>query len=396
MTVELESAIRAQIAALQRRLGRLKDSSLDLTTLSPHDLVDITALLPELEHELFNPLYAIIGNSEIIGALSEASEQRDLAQSTKRAARCLERHLRRLVEVSLASLGHLELLLAPTSMRSVTHQALLLASETTLDDQSFEYIPAFHSADRIVETDGDRLAQLLASCILSVVGPLPGGRVKLTYEVQGQDSHPCINWFLSIDSNVPPDWRRAVAVPSDLIGNSGMAKLDVLYSMALADALDARVIIGDVPPCLRVLLRPTLLHIVREPEESPQLDDDVSIFAFGDPNHRFSELPHAITELAADQDIVSALEESRRGVLVLHQHDRAGASQFSKNMEICSRVRIPILLRATSLTREQYSRYRDNLDAIVMEPCRPDDLLRFIAGLTRSERRSRARRANIY
>jgi len=57
---------------------------------------------------------------------------------------------------------------------------------------------------------------------------------------------------------------------------------------------------------------------------------------------------------------------------------------------------LPVLLRAEHLTYEQLNRYRDHVDAIILEPSEEGVLARYVSGLSSVDRRGGRRLAEIH
>jgi hypothetical protein len=400
MTDRLEAALLAQIAGLQRRLDLIRDSSTDSSHMAVDDLLDLNSLLTDLEHDLLNPVYAIISNAEIIASLAKLADRRDIASSTKRAARILECNLVRLLDLSHVSMNQFDLCPQDNSLRSITHQAVLLLSDIHQENRSIRFDAVFESTDWIVAADGQRVVHLLVSALQSALLSLQDCTVSLTQHNERQGDQVTASWYISIDSPLTDqDWRQALDLPTEDGPLLGRASLGVLYTRALSEVLGADIVIGDVPYGLQVTLQLPVVHNVDQAPPDLLTRNtwvDSTILVSREPPNLFTPLRASMTLIPPEADIPTYLQETNAELLILHQTGEGGDDEFERNLQICRQSRLPVLLRASALTYDQFNRYKDKLDAILMEPSEEGDLARYIVGLTRPNRRSSRRQADIY
>jgi hypothetical protein len=198
------------------------------------------------------------------------------------------------------------------------------------------------------------------------------------------------------DSDAHIEWHRVLESPTHPVRSSAEVAIYDKHWYALSFAIGATVEVSDVPKGLLVRLSAPMIRQIPIPTSVPKSPWAAS------PTLLAQEEPSGFIPLRTQRVLTSRyeqidelIEEASPGLVVLHQPaDDEDATR--RNLALCQRVDIPVLLRASFLSYEQLKRYRSHVDAILMEPCEEAVLAKYVVGLSTLDRRVRRRAAEIH
>jgi len=363
------------------------------------DRWEIYALLAELESDLLNPIYAIISNSEIIAEVDDFQGRISLALSTKKAARILEETINKLLELARIATKNFKLQPEITSVHSLTHEAALLAQSVRHGGLGLRVDVQLDSDDVMAKCDSGRMAHLISSAVLSVVALTHETRVKVTLRSYRQEEGVCCTWLIQLDESGPGATARdALRLPDPGQPRAAKRALGVLFTESLASQLGAELVTVDVPLGIQLTVILPFIRLTPPPDmhRLTQALQTGVIVVVDEPPSSFSPLPTTFTEVPDPDELDSYVRKMKARLLVLHHDESTPSHAITKILTYCQESRVPVLLRASALTYEQFNRYRYHLDAIILEPSEPSMLARYVVGLSHHNRRRDRRPANLH
>ena len=360
-------------------------------------LADLVALLKSVDEDLRNAVYAIINSFEILPEADIREDRETLHRTGIIAARRIEythHKLSTLARIVTRDFGSRR---TDRSAQSLTREAVLFAIAQDGRFAEVKRQPHFTGQDLIVSVYAESVVDLLASAILSVSGRCREGMVRVAMNHAEHDGESEITWLITVEGAAQkPHWGRVLTAASLPDLSEGEVAIHDRYWRALADAIDARVEVSDVPPGLQIRLVAPVVRQARHPDEPPKKPwtDRPALLASKLPAN-FCAIRTDCIDLPAAEDLELLLEHLEPGLLVLHQPQEDELAT-RRNIRLCQQVDIPVLLRASNLTYEQLTRYRPHVDAILLEPCEEATLAQYVVGLCASDRRSRRRLAELH
>lgn len=355
----------------------------------------LAELLLLLQTDLSSALAAMVSNFEAIPAAYLANDREALRRSGLKAARRIESINRMLAMLARDSIGTSSPLLIPYSIQSLTQEAILYAIAQAPGFSAIESRPSLDRSDFIIRADVPRLVALLAALVVVVSHHVEERRVQLSLALDEHDDLVRSTWKITLDPKTPAvDWRPIVDSKSEQATSDALLQLYGRYWRLLASSIGASVFSEGLPDGIAVTLDLPLVRRCPVTDEYPQ-PQSVTVLMTESPPAGFVPVPAKALIAPPDIALDDYIRDSQAQVLVLHQplNDH---SAVSRNIASSSQVDIPVLLRAASLTHDQFIRYRERVDSIFLEPSDPLALQRYLAGLALPNRRSTRRPAEIH
>lgn len=360
---------------------------------------NIQTLLINQTERLLDPVYAIAANADVSIDVQDEAQREALAQSSKRAARLLELGLNQLLVVAKILDGRFSTNLNVCSLHSITHQAILMARSHLGSDCKLQLLPRVDQHDVIVRGDERILAVTLTSMLQLLIDHRMSGDAQLTLHCRQTNGNVVASWVASIEHcDHQPEWGRLLRLPAVGEGGAGRRVLNLVHLLSLATMLDAELNVREVPNSLQFSIK--LPFVRRVPAMNLPSTGvawvDGAIAIAGDGLESFTPITGQTIFIGADGELAGAIHQTAARLLVLHQTERRTREDVARSLEICRQVNVPVLLRASYLTYEDFTRYRAVLDAIVLEPTSTETLARYVIGLTRRNQRRSKRPADIH
>jgi len=373
-------------------MGRRKKSNNDA---DEQPGVDFAALIRSLDPHLRRAIYSVISNFEAVPDADRLSERRALHASGLFAARKLDYTHQKLCDLSHIALH--EFVLSPTShsLHSVVREAMLFATAQQSAPRRPFCEPSFSGAEPIVQVDADVLVRLLASLLVAVSSELDETALQLSFNFNEEEGALHTRWHLMLQAGQEStDWPSILtAVPHQ---SHQPAALHTIYWQALAAVLEVQVFVEESSNALVVEHRAPLIRLVPEATRPPERHWTAStVVVFHEPPSDFTPLRGRYTVSPPERDINAVVTESNARLVILHDAEDDPA-MTRQNLSACHQLEVPTLLRATNLSYELYNRYKQHVNAIVLEPSEEAVLARYVAGLAGRERRTTRRVAEIH
>ena len=360
---------------------------------------DASSLLANLESDLLNPVDAIISNSEIIAEADDYQRRVTLASSTMKAAHILEEIIQKLLELARIASKTFKLNPETTSLHSLSHESALLAQSIRHGGQGLRVDIQIESDDAMVDCDRGRIVHLISSAIILVGALTRAARVKILLRANQMDGDMACAWLVQIpEAMAGPAVRDALEYPESELPRAAKRALEILFTESLASALGVALSTIDLPPGIQIAAK---LPVVRRapPPDTQRLFRELEagrIVIVDEPPDGFTLLPTTFTEVPDLNKLKDFVRDKNANLVVLHHNELTRPGTIAKRLAYCFESRVPVLLRASSLTYEQFHRYRNHVDAVILEPSDPAVLARYIVGLSQHDRRHNRRPADIH
>lgn len=351
----------------------------------------LSRIVVALQNELLGPLYSILNNTNVLAGDTTPAEHRRLVGANLQSVTTLERSLTRIVELANLSTDSLVLRPANTSIHSMTLEAALSASSDTR--RSSEVSTDLHGPDAIISTDHNRTVSMIANALHSLASPDRIRSLSCKTSYDEDSTHISVLWTVkyiqpavdvsTLSPNIYPNTRRAVSSS---------------YLHAIAVALGANVDETEDRTVVRLSAEFPTVHSIdtAKSSESETILDDARILHYAPSSSDRFELPIDTVYLDQDDDLADCIATSSASLLVLNHSSETDDEHLATNLYLSQKSTIPVLLRSSDLTYDQFVRYRDHVDVILLEPAELSVLTRYIAGLSGNDRRHHRRRASLH
>lgn len=393
--------LRERVSRLETELSAAKAKLRDPANPVPVTESSVTALLIRLQEELLNPISAIIANASLWPDVYSDMERVRLTKATKLAAFRLESTVTKIVTVAQVASGSFDLKPTLCSVHAICHEASLLAASLSPPDCSCACNVSLSLDDVIVELDPSRFVHAIAAIIRAQARHQSCGISSLSVRVNNVNKGTAdleISVVPSKEGGTSP--RSSVLHPQATDGRMGsLMVLDAVFISVLAAEMG--VTVTEHPQesgAITLRLSLPLRRIIKPPEPSRLDEQWVShpIAVINEPPPGFTPLRARVVCIPDDTDIDKRMQEEGARLLVLYQPDDSDERTVLRNLDYCRRVTGPVLLRAAELSYEHFTRYRNSLDAVILEPSTKATLARYVIGLSSDEKRGRRRLAEIH
>lgn len=351
----------------------------------------LSRIVVALQNELLGPLYSISSNTKVLAGKTTPAEHRRLISANLQSVTTLERSLTRVVELANLSNDSLVLRASNTSIHSMTHEAALSASSDMRDPP--EVATEILGPDAIVHTDHARTASMISNALQSMP---PQGRARsLTCSTKLDQSSALVSVLWTAKTIQP---LVEVSASSPVTDHSARRTGSSSYFHAVAFALGAEVDEAEDRSMIRLTAEFPVIHSVdwSIDDESQSNFDQARVLQYAPTVDDCFELPLDTAFLDQDDDLSDRIATASASLLVLNHTSQTDEHHLATNLYFSQKSTIPVLLRSAHLSYDQFVRYRDHVDAILLEPAAPDVLTRYIGGLSRINRRSHRRRASLH
>lgn len=382
------------VAELEARVKELEDALAGRSSEARGVIDDrkLVRLLIGAQRELLDPVYAILHNSDALAANAPAEHRSRIARANHRAARVLERTLLKLIELARLASGDFRLRTSPCSLQSLTHEAVLLTRSLFPEADAQRASIGHADADLIARTDGPRIVHVLASVMLGVSGISKGESCTVSLEILRHNQETTVAKWVIEAGNVPDENSEA----NNEEFNDSTATLNEMFSRELARVLNAQIMRQSSGYGMIIEMPVEVLHPVDELRVTDNVVWSTSPILLAEPApNEFAPIRGKISVLSEKDDCAEQVRKTGARLLVLHRSND-GEEDLAARLHLCESVDVPVLLRAATLSYDDFYAYRDHLDAILLEPCRNETLARYVAGLSLHDRREKRRPAEIH
>lgn len=391
---EISENLRQRIAALRAELTERRAGN---TGASSH--ASVASLLSSLEQPLLDSVFAVRNNAVVMRESLSPDQLLQIANSTERAHQRLLSLLRPLLEIARIEERTNEVKSDVHSIHSIAHEASLYAQWYYSNRKELSFEVDLRSDDKLIECDAIHLRDLIAHTAIFVAATLQTGRIRISLDASGDRSRSEVEWNVSIFDFVQyPQFDQTVSLSSADYESSPEGQLLISFIGALADELGAVISLQDVPPGLRVFHESAVKHSVEPVAENVMQGPwtSVPIVTLDAPPHDFRAIEAEVIEIGAVGEPDDVIRRTGAGLVVLHHHRDLDERSLARNISYALQSSVPVLVRASNLSYEDFLRYQSNVDAIVLEPSDKQTLARYVRGLTRTNRRTEKRNAQIH
>jgi len=358
---------------------------------------DLISILKWVDEDLRNSVYAIINSFEILPDADMRADREILHATGLLAARRIEYTHQKIANLARIVSKDFGTDRADRSTQSLTREAILFAIAQDGRFGEIAYQPKMSDTDAIVRVDPTCITHMLASLLTSVSARCAEGRIRLSMTHTDRQGQVEIAWYVTVEEGAASiDWRRILKAGTLRERSDGEVAIHDKYWHALSNIIDATVELSEVPKGIVVQVTAPLVRYVPVPANAPRkLWTGPPALLVGDEPAGFTPLHADTVRLRNREELETLIGESHPCLLVLNQPaDDESATRL--NVALSQMCDLPVLLRAEHLTYEQLNRYRDHVDAIILEPSEEGVLARYVSGLSSVDRRGGRRLAEIH
>ena len=173
--------------------------------------------LSRMSHELRTPMNAILGFGQILEMESLSVNQRESVSEILRAGHHLLVLINELLDLSRIEAGHLDILLEPVNLATVTNAALKMVSAAVQDNHISIHNRVASGTHHYVIADNTRLRQVLVNLLSNAAKyNRPGGHIRIACEAP--DSESLRLSITDTGPGIPPEKRDNLFKPFERLG----------------------------------------------------------------------------------------------------------------------------------------------------------------------------------
>lgn len=372
-----------------------------------HSVSHCQHLLLSVEKHFSNPLQSVLHSADLLAYVEDPLQHAELLRSIKYATRKVLRTTNQLAELVRFDRDAIEVVLEHTTLRSILHESIIRCREE-LHEIPSALIIDFPTADAVYELDRVRITDALAGLLIALHTALDS---RFTFRLSCDPLEESSSVFtVHIAVLTPLDhqhrilWKNVLTPPrSDLTTDS----LQQAHTAALLDYLDASIEFSDVPPTI-TLSFPISLGRLHQPDgdiaPSSEVFGGKRIVVFDAIDTDWSFLSESLEPVDCQLDIVAKPSQrwlegpyEQPDLLVFRQPESiVPALTVARSLRSSIPDRLPVLLLLDSMTIDDLELSRSFADAVLLSPYTDADVLRYLEGLTRPDRRSEPRPIQLY
>lgn len=365
-------------------------------------------LLLSLENHFSNPLRSVLDGADMLSYVEDPTQHSELLRSIKYATRKVLRTTNQLAEIVRFDRCHIDLDLEQSSLRSMLHESVICAREE-LHGLSNSLIVDFPTADAIYEIDRIRVTNALGGLLIAAQSCLDR-RYTLRLSCDPIDE-TSISFSIHIAVLTPLDqqhrsiWRNILESPATGLTTES---LQFFYTATLLKTLGAITEFTDIPPTLTVSFSFAPIRIHRAPSEQDLSRESFSgkrVLVFDSTDSDWTFLSDSIDQAGGSLVIDADPSFNWQGrligppdvVLFRQPENLAPALTASRSLRsLFPSEPVPVLLLSDALSVDDLELSRSFADAVLLSPYTESDIIRYLDGLARPDRRTEPRSIQLY